>query len=79
MIAACTLPTAFIHFPQWGSMSFPASVGVTEEHYYKSEWTNEEQSKDLHANAMKFAENAKKERGGSYASDTPRRATPSHA
>ncbi|KAI3840811.1 hypothetical protein MKW92_034797 [Papaver armeniacum] len=82
MIVACTVPTAFIHFPQWGSMFFPASKHAeksTEEYYYASEWTKEEQSDNLHANAMKFAANARKERGGKFASDTTNRATPSHA
>ncbi|MCL7039516.1 hypothetical protein MKW94_001891 [Papaver nudicaule] len=67
MIVACTLPAALIHFPQW-SMFFPASKHVdkpTAEHYYASEWTEEEQNEGLHESAMMFAANARRERGGS--------------
>ncbi|KAI3866553.1 hypothetical protein MKX03_014824 [Papaver bracteatum] len=81
MIVACTIPTAFIHFPQWGSMFFPASKHVeksTEEHYYASEWTTEEQSQNLHENAMKFAVNARMERFPGSTSATTRRDTPPH-
>ncbi|OAE26007.1 hypothetical protein AXG93_4601s1060 [Marchantia polymorpha subsp. ruderalis] len=62
MIVACTLPVLFVYFPQWGSMFCPPSK-ATEEDYYISEWSKEEQSNGLHHASLKFAENAKSERG----------------
>ncbi|MCL7033621.1 hypothetical protein MKW94_008144 [Papaver nudicaule] len=82
MIVACTIPTAFIHFPQWGSMFFPPSKHIEkskEEHYYAAEYTKEEQDQGLHQNSLKFAENARSERGHRVASAaTPPGATPNH-
>jgi NNP family nitrate/nitrite transporter-like MFS transporter len=52
MIMACTLPVVFVHFPQWGSMFFPPSSGVMEEHYYGSEWSEEEKSKGLQSDCL---------------------------
>eukprot|EP00897_Mesotaenium_endlicherianum_P009190 jgi/Mesen1/829/ME000111S10974 len=54
-----------MHFPQWGGMLFPASKksNATEEGYYGGEYNEDEKAKGLHVSSMKFAENAKGERG----------------
>ncbi|XP_024403510.1 high-affinity nitrate transporter 2.1 [Physcomitrium patens] len=63
MIICCTLPVTLIWFPQWGSMLFPASKGASEEDYYVSEWTAQEQEQGLHFPSLKFATNSRSERG----------------
>ncbi|MCO5570568.1 hypothetical protein L7F22_024293 [Adiantum nelumboides] len=64
MIICCTIPLLGIYFPQWGGMLLPPSKGASEEDYYRNEWSAAEQDKGMHSASMKFASNAKGERGG---------------
>lgn len=62
MVICVAALTVFIYFPQWGGIFFPPSKS-TEEDYYASEWSAEEQEQGKHATSMKFASNARSERG----------------
>ncbi|BBN20391.1 MFS transporter, NNP family, nitrate/nitrite transporter [Marchantia polymorpha subsp. ruderalis] len=64
MTVACTAVLVFTYFPQWGGMLCPPTK-ATEADYYTSEWSPQEQAAGLHLSSLKFAENAKSERGKS--------------
>ncbi|KAL5537441.1 hypothetical protein UlMin_043171 [Ulmus minor] len=81
MIICCTIPMAFIYFPQWGGMFFgPSSTkSFTEEDYYMSEWSEKEKEKGFHQASLRFAENSRSERGGKVVSETmPDETLPAH-
>lgn len=82
LTVACTIPVAFIHFPQWGSMFFPPSKNGkhNEEYYYGSEWSEMEKERGLNSGSAKFAENSRSERGKRQISSvaTPAGSTHTH-
>ncbi|KAK9058619.1 hypothetical protein SSX86_023461 [Deinandra increscens subsp. villosa] len=65
MTVVLTVPVAFIHFRQWGSMFLPASKDekYNEEYYYSAEYSEVEREMGLHVGSMRFAENSRVERG----------------
>ncbi|XP_047320959.1 high-affinity nitrate transporter 2.1-like [Impatiens glandulifera] len=74
MIVCCTMPLTLVHFPQWGGMFVPPSkdrVKGTAEHYYGSEYNEEEKSKDMHLSNIKFARNSWTERGQCFGATKP--------
>lgn len=70
MILCVTMLITLVYFPQWGGMFCPASQ-QSEEDYYASEWSAEEQEQGLHGNSLKFAANARSERGKKSNNSTP--------
>ncbi|XP_074267585.1 high affinity nitrate transporter 2.4-like [Silene latifolia] len=71
MTIACTLPVAFIYFPQWGGMFWPPTMGVNEETYYMAEYNEEEKSRGMHERSLLFAESSRSERGIKALSSLP--------
>jgi len=71
MILCCTTLVAFVYFPQWGGMFFPPAKSASEEDFYVSEWTAEEQQEGLHLPSLKFATNSRSERGQPGGSGSP--------
>lgn len=63
MIICCTLLIILIDFPQWGAMLWGPRAKATEQSYYASEWSPEEEEKGYNVASLKFAENSKGERG----------------
>ncbi|KAG0566355.1 hypothetical protein M758_7G054900 [Ceratodon purpureus] len=69
MIICVTMLITLMYFPQWGGMFCPASQH-SEEDYYASEWSAEEKEQGLHGNSLKFAVNARTERGKKSSNST---------
>eukprot|EP00271_Cylindrocystis_brebissonii_P021429 TRINITY_DN7609_c0_g1_i1.p1 TRINITY_DN7609_c0_g1~~TRINITY_DN7609_c0_g1_i1.p1 ORF type:complete len:599 (-),score=101.11 TRINITY_DN7609_c0_g1_i1:773-2389(-) len=69
LIMCISLLAFALYFPQWGGMVLPASKSehATEENYYGDEYNGVEKDDNMHANSMKFAANARSERGRSAA------------
>ncbi|XP_028754495.1 high affinity nitrate transporter 2.5-like [Neltuma alba] len=81
MIIGCTVVVGLIYFPQWGGMFCGPRKHATEEDYYMSEWSPEEQEKGSHHGSLKFADNSKSERGlrsRSAATQPTNEASPTH-
>lgn len=64
-VMCATLLVVFIHFPMWGSMFFPGREDVSESDYYMKDYTAEEREAGKADHVLRFAENAKMERGQS--------------
>jgi NNP family nitrate/nitrite transporter-like MFS transporter len=71
MIICCCLPLFLVYFPQWGGMLFPPRPSKSEEDYYRSEWSDKEQEDGLHEAGLKFAQNARSERGKRAVASAP--------
>lgn len=57
MMAVSTL-CFLIEWPAWGGIVRGPKAGATEQDYYRSEYTAEEQARGLHTRAMNFAHEA---------------------
>ena len=56
IIMMCVSMLCFlVEWPAWGGMLRGPRAGATEEAYYRSEFTPEEQASGMHSRAMKFA------------------------
>eukprot|EP00850_Spirogloea_muscicola_P007364 SM000037S13499 [mRNA] locus=s37:246587:250173:- [translate_table: standard] len=62
IICVCVI-ILLVWFPMWGGAIFPARAASTEENYYGNEWSAEEKMENKHVASLKFAENARSERG----------------
>eukprot|EP00775_Hariotina_reticulata_P006420 gene6420-6651_t len=65
MIVGMTLLYTAVYFPMWGGMLSGPRQGATEEDYYMFEWTAEEIVQSLHTDSLKFAYEARSQRGQS--------------
>ncbi|CAG9466329.1 unnamed protein product [Pedinophyceae sp. YPF-701] len=62
-ILGMTMLTCFIYFPMWGGMFKGPSINTDEESYYLSDYTKEEVAAGHADAAMKFATEARSQRG----------------